>query len=328
LAACDRPPVEQAVAPTRVATAPADPLPSWNDGEPKRAIVAFVARVTDEGGADFVRPPERIAVFDNDGTLWVEQPMYVQLAFTLDRVRELAPQRPEWSEREPFKSVLGGDLNAALADEHRVLEMLAATHFGNTSEEFAGAVERWIGSAKHPRFGRPYTQLVYEPMLELLAYLRANGFKTYIVSGGGVEFMRPWVEAAYGIPPEQVVGSRGKLEYQVRDGVPVIARLADVDLVDDKAGKPVGIQEIIGRRPIAAFGNSDGDFEMLEWTTAGKGARFGLIVHHTDADREWAYDRGSPVGALARALDAAPARGWVVVDMKKDWKVVFPFEKS
>jgi hypothetical protein len=254
--------------------------------------------------------------------------MYVQLAFTLDRVRELAPRHPEWSEREPFKSVLAGDLAAALADEHRVVEMLAATHFGNTSEELTAAVERWIGSARHPRFDRPYTQLVYEPMLELLAYLRTNGFKTFIVSGGGVEFMRPWAEAAYGIPPEQVVGSRGKLEYQVRDGVPVIARLAEVEHVDDRAGKPVGIQEIIGRRPIAAFGNSDGDFEMLEWTTAGKGARLALIVRHTDADREWAYDRGSPVGALSRALDAAPARGWVVVDMKKDWKVIFPFEKS
>jgi phosphoglycolate phosphatase-like HAD superfamily hydrolase len=327
MAACHKDPVEHAAS-RAAATVPADPLPSWNDGESKRAIVAFVGRVADERGADFVRPAERIAVFDNDGTLWVEQPIYVQLAFTLDRVRELSPEHPEWLQREPFKSVLAGDLEAALADEHRVLEMLAATHFGNTTEDFTAAVERWIGSAKHPRFGRPYTQLVYEPMLELLAYLRASGFKTFIVSGGGVEFMRPWAEAAYGIPPEQVVGSRGKLEYRVRDGVPVITRLADVDLVDDKAGKPVGIQEVIGRRPIAAFGNSDGDFEMLEWTTAGRGARLGLIVHHTDADREWAYGRASPVGALARALDAAPGRGWVVVDMKKDWKVIFPFEKN
>ena len=305
-----------------------DPLPSWNDGAAKQAIEAFVARVTTDGGAEFVPPNERIAVFDNDGTLWSEQPLYFQLAFALDRVRELAPEHPDWRERQPFKSVLDGNVREALAGGERgVLELMAATHVGNTTEEFDAIVRRWIASARHPRFDRPYTELVFQPMLELLAYLRANGFKTFIVSGGGADFMRPWVESVYGIPPEQVVGSRPKMEYQVRNGVPVLMRLPEVDHVDDKAGKPVGIQQLIGRRPIAAFGNSDGDFEMLEWTTSGAGARFGMIVHHTDAEREWAYDRESSVGALARGLDEAAARGWVVMDMKRDWNVVFAFEQ-
>jgi phosphoglycolate phosphatase-like HAD superfamily hydrolase len=313
----------------RAATAPAvDPLPSWNEGSAKSSIEAFVARVTTPNGADFVPPAGRVAVFDNDGTLWGEQPLYVQLQFALDRVRALAPQNPTWEHTEPFKSVLAGDVEAALASgEQGVAELLAATHAGNTTEEFASIVGEWLAAARHPRFGRPYTEVVYQPMLELLEYLRANGFKTYIVSGGGVEFMRPWVQAVYGIPPEQVVGSRAKLEYEVRDGVPRINRLAAIDLVDDKAGKPVGIQQQIGQRPIAAFGNSDGDFEMLEWTTSGPGPRLGVIVHHTDAVREWAYDRGSHVGALSRALDEAPARGWVLVDMKEDWKVVHPFDR-
>jgi phosphoglycolate phosphatase-like HAD superfamily hydrolase len=306
----------------------ADPLPSWNEGATKDAIVAFVARVTAENEPDFVPPAERIATFDNDGTLWVEQPIYVQLAFALDRVRTLAPQNPTWRDTEPFKSVLEGDVQRALATGERgVGELMAATHAGNTTQEFEGIVSRWIATARHPRFDQPYTQVVYQPMLELLAYLRANGFKTFIVSGGGVEFMRPWVEATYGIPPEQVIGSRAKLEYEVRGGVPRINRLATVDFVDDKAGKPVGIQQSIGRRPIAAFGNSDGDFEMLEWTTSGPGPRLGLLVHHTNADREWAYDRNSHIGTLARALDEAFARGWVVVDMKEDWKIVYRFEK-
>jgi phosphoglycolate phosphatase-like HAD superfamily hydrolase len=316
----------------RAAVPPAaavDPLPSWNDGAAKAAIAAFVARVTTAGGRDFVPASERIAVFDNDGTLWSEQPIYVQLAFALDRVRALAPQHPDWSEREPFKSVLAGDVHGALTSGERgIVELLAATHVGNTTEEFEGIVRQWIATARHPRFGRPYTEIVYRPMLELLEYLRANGFKTFIVSGGGVDFMRPWVEATYGIPPEQVVGSRVKLDYEVRDGVPVIERLAAVDLVDDKAGKPVGIQQVIGRRPIAAFGNSDGDFEMLEWTTSGPGARLGVLVRHTDADREWAYDRDSHVGALDRSLDEAATRGWIVIDMKEDWSVVYPFAAS
>jgi phosphoglycolate phosphatase-like HAD superfamily hydrolase len=308
--------------------AAADPLPSWNAGAAKDAIVAFVARVTREGGPDFVPAPERIATFDNDGTLWSEQPVYVQFAFALDRVRDLAPQHPEWRSREPFKSVLAGDAKAALAGgEHAIVELLAATHAGNTTDEFDAIVRQWISTAHHPRFGKPYTQVVYQPMLELLAYLRANGFKTFIVSGGGVDFMRPWAEDVYGIPPEQIVGSRAKLEYRDSGGEPRIERLASVDLVDDKAGKPVGIQQQIGRRPIAAFGNSDGDFEMLEWTTSGPGPRLGVLVHHTDATREWAYDRDSQVGMLARALDEAPKRGWIVVDMKRDWRTVFAFEQ-
>ncbi len=224
--------------------------------------------------------------------------------------------------------MLDGDPKAALAGgERAAAELIAATHVGDTTDEFNAIVTRWILTAHHPRFGRPYMEVVYQPMLELLAYLRANGFKTFIVSGGGADFMRPWTQDVYGVPPEQVIGSRAKLKYEDRDGGPRIERLAGIDFVDDRAGKPVAIQEQIGRRPIAAFGNSDGDFEMLEWTTSGPGPRLGMIVHHTDPTREWAYDRGSPVGALARALDEAPARGWVVVDMKQDWKVVFPFEQ-
>ena len=267
---------------------------------------------------------ERIAVFDNDGTLWAEQPMYFQLAFALDRVKALAPQHPEWQTREPFKSVLAGDMKGVMAGgEHALLEIIAASHAGNTTVEFEQVVKDWVATAKHPKTGRLYTEMVYQPMLEVLAYLRANGFKTYIVSGGGVEFMRPWVERVYGIPPEQVVGSRIKMKYEVRNGVPVIVRLAEIDLVDDKAGKPVGIQQVIGRRPTIAFGNSDGDFEMLEWTTTAPGPRLGVIVHHTDAEREWAYDRESSVGRLARGLDEAAARGWVVVDMKQEWAQIF-----
>jgi phosphoglycolate phosphatase-like HAD superfamily hydrolase len=306
----------------------ADPLPSWNDGEAKRAILEFVTNVTQEGSPGFVPIPERIATFDNDGTLWVEQPIYTQVAFALDRVRAMAPQHPEWKLRQPFKGVLDGDMKAVAASGERgLLEMIAATHAGNTTEEFDAVVREWIGAARHPKTQRLYIEMIYQPMLEVLAYLRSRGFKTFIVSGGGVEFMRPWVERAYGVPQEQVVGSRAKMKYEQRDGRPALLRLPEVDLVDDRAGKPVGIQQVIGRRPIAAFGNSDGDFEMLEWTTSGTGPRFGLIVHHTDAEREWAYDRGSHVGALERALDEAPARGWVLADMRRDWKVIYPFQK-
>jgi phosphoglycolate phosphatase-like HAD superfamily hydrolase len=309
-------------------TATGDSLPSWNDGASKKAITDFVGRVTRVEGADFVAPAERIAVFDNDGTLWSEQPIYFQAAFAFDRVKALAPRHPDWRERQPFKGVLEGDMKAVAASGERgLLELLAATHVGNTTAEFEQGVRDWIGSARHPRFRRAYTDLIYQPMLELLTYLRANQFKTYIVSGGGVEFMRPWVERVYGIPPEQVVGSRAKVKYEVRGGVPVLLRLPDVDFIDDKAGKPVGIHQVIGRRPVAAFGNSDGDFEMLEWTTSRSGPRFGLLVRHTDAAREWAYDRASHVGQLARALDEAPRRGWTVVDMKQDWKVIYPFQK-
>lgn len=303
----------------------ADPLPSWNDTAPKQAITAFVEKITQEGGADFVPPTERIAVFDNDGTLWSEQPMYFQAFFIFDRIKSLAPEHPEWKEKEPFASVLKGDLKTALAGgEHALVEMAMATHAGNTTEEFDRIVSDWIATAKHPVTGRLYTEMVFQPMLELLGYLRANGFKTFIVSGGGIEFMRPWAEKVYGIPPEQVVGSSIKTKYDVIDGKPVLLRLPELNFIDDKAGKPAGIQHHIGRRPIMAFGNSDGDFQMLEWTTSGAGARFGLIVHHTDAEREWAYDRESPIGKLDRALDEAPARGWTVISMKADWKAIYP----
>jgi len=304
-----------------------DGLPSWSDGRAKAAIVQFVKVVTTESGKDYVAPAERIAVFDNDGTLWAEQPIYFQFAFALDRVKALAPQHPEWKTKEPFASLLKGDLNGALAGgERALLEIVMASHAGMTTEEFEHIVKDWIATAKHPKTGRPYTEMVYQPMLELLAYLRANGFKTFIVSGGGVEFMRAWVEKVYGIPPEQVVGSMGKQKFELRDGKPVLLKLPAVDFVDDKEGKPIGIQKFIGRRPIAAFGNSDGDLQMLQWTTTRPGPGLGLIVHHTDAEREWAYDRKSHVGQLDKALDEAMAKGWTVVDMKRDWKRIFPFE--
>jgi len=276
---------------------------------------------------DFVPEPERIAVFDNDGTLWAEQPFYFQLVFALDRVKALAAKHPEWQEKEPFKSALAGDLKGVLAGgEHALLELVMATHAGMTTEEFEQVVNNWIATAKHPRFNRPYTECVYQPMLELLEYLRMNGFKTWIVSGGGIEFMRPWAESVYGIPPEQVVGSSIKTKFELRDGKPVLMRLPEVNFIDDKAGKPVGINQHIGRRPIAAFGNSDGDFQMLEWTTTGSGPRFGMILHHDDAKREWSYDRKSSIGKLDRGLDEAPKRGWIVASMKRDWKSIFPFE--
>jgi len=306
----------------------ADPLPSWNEGAAKAAITGFVARVTKEGGADYVPPPERIATFDNDGTLWCEQPMYVQLAFALDRVKALAPRHPEWTTKEPFASVLKGDMKGvAAAGEKGLVEMIMATHAGMTTDEFEKIVSDWLATAKHPKFKRPYTECIYQPMVELLAYLRANGFKTYIVSGGGIEFMRPWVEKAYGVPPEQVVGSSGKLKYELRGDQPVLVKLPEINFIDDGPGKPVGIEQYTGRRPIAAFGNSDGDYEMLRYVTSGSGARLGLIVHHTDAEREYAYDRESHFGKLAKALDEAKDRGWTVVDMKMDWKAIFPFQK-
>lgn len=303
----------------------ADPLPSWNDTSPKQAITAFVEKVTREGSPDFVPVAERIATFDNDGTLWSEQPMYFQLFFALDRVKALAPQHPDWQEKEPFASVLKGDLKAVMAGgEKALVELVMATHAGMTTEEFEKVVNDWITTAKHPKTGKLFSEMVFQPMLELLTYLRAQGFKTFIVSGGGIEFMRPWAERVYGIPPEQVIGSSGGLKYELRDGRPVLVKLPEIVLNDDKGGKPVGIQRHIGRRPIAAFGNSDGDFQMLEWTTSGQGSRFALYVHHTDAAREWAYDRESHIGKLSRGLDEAPKRGWTVVSMKDDWKAIFP----
>jgi phosphoglycolate phosphatase-like HAD superfamily hydrolase len=304
----------------------AHPLASWNEGASKKSIIDFVARVTTPGSAEFVPAPERIAVFDNDGCLWSEQPMYFQAFFIFDRIRALAPQHPEWRDKEPFASVLRGDVKAALAGgEHGLVEMAMATHAGMTSEEFDAIVRDWITTAKHPKTGRLYTEMVYQPMLELLDYLRANGFKTFIVSGGGIEFMRPWAERVYGIPPEQVVGSSIKTKFELREGQPVLVRLPELNFIDDKAGKPVGIQMHIGRRPIAAFGNSDGDLQMLQWTAAGPGSRFCLYVHHTDAEREYAYDRESHIGRLDKGLDEARARGWTVVDMKTEWKRIYPF---
>ncbi len=306
----------------------ADPLPSWNAGQAKQSITAFVEQVTKASSPDFVPPAERIAVFDNDGTLGSEQPMYCQLAFALDRVKALAPKHPEWRKKEPFKSALAGDFKTlAAGGEPALIQLVLATHAGMTTAEFEQVVKDWLATAQHPKTGKLYPEMVYQPMLERLAYLRANGFKTFIVSGGGIEFMCPWTEKVYGIPPEQVIGSSIKTKCEMRDGNPVLVRLPKLDFIDDKAGKPVGINQHIGRRPIAAFGNSDGDLPMLQWTAAGSGARFCLYVHHTDAEREWAYDRESHLGKLDKGLDEAKAKGWTVVSMKDDWKRVFAFEK-
>ena len=313
---------------TTVARA-ADPLPSWNDGKSRQAIIAFVEKVTKPGSPDFVPVADRIATFDNDGTLWAEQPLYFQLFFALDRIKALASKHPEWKTKEPFASLLKGDVKSALkGGEPAIAQIVMATHAGMTTAEFEQIVKEWVATAKHPVTKKHYTGMVYQPMLELLDYLRANGFKTYIVSGGGIEFMRPWTEKVYGIPPEQVVGSSIKTKFQMVGGKPVLMRQPEINFIDDKAGKPVGIQQYIGRRPIAAFGNSDGDLQMLQWTTAGTGARLALIVHHTDAAREWAYDRKSPIGKLDKALDAATTNGWTVVDMKNDWKVIYSSDKQ
>jgi len=310
--------------------AKSEALSSWNDGAGKKSIVDFVTRVTREGGPDYVKPEERIATFDHDGTLWAEQPMYFQIAFAMDRVRALAPKHPQWKTKQPFKAVLDRDIKALAAlGETGFLKIMAATHTGITTDDFANIVADWLATARHPRFDRPYTELVYQPMLELLSFLRANGFKTFIVSGGGVEFMRVFTERVYGIPPEQVVGSSGVVRFQLRpDGKPVLLKDSKIEFVDDGPGKPVGINRFIGRRPVFAFGNSDGDQQMLQWTAAGSGARFMGLVHHTDAEREWAYDRKSPVGRLDKALDEANAKGWTVANMKTEWKRVFAFESQ
>jgi phosphoglycolate phosphatase-like HAD superfamily hydrolase len=301
------------------------PLPSWNDGPARKAILEFVAATTNEKGKDYVEPAKRIATFDNDGTLWVEYPMYTQALFAFDRVKQLAPQHPEWKTQQPFKGVLEDDMKAVGASGMKgLMEIIMATHSGMTAAKFEREVSNWLATTKQPKFRRLYTELVYQPQLELLDYLRANGFKTFIVSGGGMAFMRPITEEAYGIPPEQVVGSSVVAEFQVKDGKPVLVRMPKIDFINDKAGKPVGIYEHIGRRPILAFGNSDSDIQMIEYTIAGEGRRLGLFVHHTDADREYAYDRKSHVGTLGEALDRAEAMGWIIVDMKKDWKQVFP----
>lgn len=311
------------------AGAQSDPLPSWNQGSAKTAILDFVAKVTREGGADYVKPAERIATFDNDGTLWAEQPAYFQLLFAFDEVRRLSPRHPEWTGKEPYRSVLAGDMKGlAASGEKGLLQIVAATHAGMTTEAFETSVADWLAKARHPTKKRPYTELVYQPQLELLAYLRANGFKTFIVSGGGVEFMRVFADKVYGIPPEQVVGSSGVVKYSLTpDGKPQLTKQSKVEFIDDGAGKPVGINRFIGRRPILAFGNSDGDLQMLQYATGGSGPRLALIVHHTDAEREWAYDRKSTIGKLDKALDEGRAKGWTIVDMKNDWKTVFPPER-
>ena len=302
-----------------------DALPSWNDGPTKDAIVRFVERVTTKDSPDFVRPADRIATFDNDGCLWSEKPVYFQLLFAIDRIKKLAPKHPEWKTVQPFQAVLEGDQETlAKAGVEGVAKLVMASHAGMTTDQFAAIVKKWLQTARHPRFGRPYNELVFQPMLELLDYLRGNGFKTYIVSGGGIEFLRVFAEEAYGIPPEQVVGSSIKTKFELRDGKPAVIRLPEIDFIDDKDGKPVAINKFIGRRPVASFGNSDGDLQMLQWTAAGSGARFCLLVHHTDAEREWAYDRDSHVGRLDKALEEAQQREWTIVDMKRDWKVIYP----
>jgi phosphoglycolate phosphatase-like HAD superfamily hydrolase len=313
----------------RTSRAQTDPLPSWNDGAAKKSITDFVARVTARGGADFVPIEQRIATFDNDGTLWCEQPVYFQVAFAFDRIKAMAPQHPEWKTTQPFKAILDKDMKAlAASGEKGLLQIVEATHASITTDEFSKAVVEWTVSARHPRFNRPYTELVYQPMLELLSYLRANGFKTFVVSGGGIEFMRPWMEKVYGIPPEQVVGSSGVVKFQMgASGKPSLLKTSKIEFVDDGPGKPVGINRFIGRRPIFAFGNSDGDLQMLQWSISGDGLRFAGLVHHTDAEREYAYDRQSKIGKLDKALDEANAKGWSVVDMKRDWRVIFPSEK-
>jgi phosphoglycolate phosphatase-like HAD superfamily hydrolase len=308
-----------------VPAAAQDPLPSWNDGASKQAIVAFVARVTKTGTPDFVPVAQRIATFDNDGTLWMEQPVYTQFAFAIDRLKLLSASHPEWTNTEPFASLMDGNVEHALAaGEDSVMQVLAATHAGMTTESYDRIAREWLKTKRDARFKRPYSTLVYQPMIELLNYLRANGFKTFIVSGGGVEFMRAYAEEAYGIPPEQVIGSSGRLKYQLRGDVPELLKLPAVDVINDRDGKVISIQKVIGRRPIAAFGNSDGDLQMLEWTAAGKGARLALLVHHDDSAREWAYDRGSKIGGLDKALDVATAKKWVVVSMKSDWNAILP----
>jgi phosphoserine phosphatase len=302
-----------------------DPLPSWNAGPARDAVIEFVERATTPGGEDFVPEPERIAVFDNDGTLWSEQPMYFQLRFAIDRLRAMAPDHPEWRENPVLSAVLDEDWGTvADAGVAGVLELVVATHAGITTEGFAASAAEWLSTARHPRFDRPYTELVYQPMLELLEYLRANGFQTWIVSGGGVEFLRVFAEQVYGIPPEQVIGSSVVTEFEMRTDGPVLVRRPEIGFIDDKEGKPVAINLHVGRRPLAAFGNSDGDLQMLQWTMAGDGPRFALYVHHTDDEREWAYDRASHIGRLDKGLDEAAQNGWIVVDMKRDWKVIYP----
>jgi phosphoglycolate phosphatase-like HAD superfamily hydrolase len=303
-------------------------LPSWSEGAAKQGIIQFVNSVTRKAGKDFVPEAERIAVFDNDGTLWTEQPLYTQFVFMVDQLKAAAPQHPEWKDNPAFKALMAQDRKAlAEIGLKPILELLGAANSGMTVAAYDQAIREWLAQAQHPRFKRRYTDLVYRPMQEVMAYLRANGFKTFIVSGGSVEFMRPWAEEAYGIPPEQIVGSQQEVKFAVVDGKPVLTRGPRFSFIDDGPGKPVGIYEYIGRRPVAAFGNSDGDLQMLQITAAGPGRRLIVLVHHDDAEREYAYDRHSQVGKLDKAWDEAKAKGWIVVSMKSDWKQVFGFDK-
>ena len=305
-----------------------DPLPSWNEGKTKQSIIDFVNTVTNESSPNFVNPGDRIAIFDNDGTLWSEQPYYFQFQFAFDRMKEMAADHPEWKNNQLFKAILDNDIKKALSfGMHGLVEVIMTTHAGMTTEEFEQIVKDWINTAKHPKTNKLYKEMVFQPMLELLDYLRANGFQTYIVSGGGVDFMRPWTEEVYGIPPEQVVGSSGKVKFEMKDGKPVLVKLPEINFFDDKDAKPVGIHQYIGKRPIAAFGNSDGDLQMLQWTAAGESKSLMLYIHHTDAEREWAYDRESAIGRLDKGLDEANEKGWTIVDMKNDWKRIYPWEK-
>lgn len=310
----------------------ADPLPSWNEGAAKQAIVDFVSTVSDPNSPDYVKQADRVATFDNDGTLWSEQPYYFQLQFALDRSKAMSADHPEWKDNPLFRAVLENDIKTVLSfGEHGLLELVMTTHSGMTTEEFSQIVKDWISTAKHPKTNKLYKEMVYQPMLELLDYLRANGFKTYIVSGGGIDFMRPWTDEVYGIPAEQVIGSSGKVKFEIRNlskgqagGQPVLVKLPEINFIDDKEGKPVGIHQFIGKRPIAAFGNSDGDLQMLQWTAGGDGKRLTVYIHHTDAEREWAYDRESSIGRLNKGLDEANEKGWIVVDMKNDWNKIYP----
>ncbi len=303
-----------------------EPLPSWHDASSKQALLSFIEKTTTAGSVDFVPNSERIAVFDNDGTLWSEQPIYVQLAFTFDRIKALSSQHPEWKTTQPFQAVLDGDLNTLLAsgNEGFLIQLITATHAGISTDAFRETVQAWLKTARHPKTGRLYTEMVYQPMLELLALLESRGYKNYIVSGGGIEFMRPWTEIVYNIPPERVIGSSIKSKFEIVDGEPQIIGLPEMQFIDDKENKPIAIQERIGRRPVIAVGNSDGDLAMLLWTTAGKGPRLGMLIHHTDDVREVAYDRNSSIGRLNKALDQAPLKGWIVVDMKHQWRDIFP----
>lgn len=306
-----------------------DPLPSWNEGKTKAAIIDYIKDVTNKESANFIPEIDRIATFDNDGNLWSEQPAYFQLFFAMDRVKELAKDHPEWQNKQPFKAVLENDMKTLIASgEKGIMELVMATHAGITTDEFELLVKNWLETAQHPRFNKPYNQLIYQPMLELLDYLRTNDFKTFIVSGGGIEFMRPWVEEAYGIPKDQVVGSSIATKYDYNNGSPVIRRLSKIDFIDDKAGKPVGINKFIGRKPVFASGNSDGDLQMMQWTDSNTYKSFQLYLHHTDADREWAYDRESHIGQFNKGLDEALEKGWTIIDMKNDWKTIYPFQKE